>query len=172
MDPLSSLLLSIQWDFSGILFNPVVCLCLCLFGWWVSGCGCGIVGFPQVPAPPVRRTPVPTWAFVSSSGRTTHATAPWPPLLAHSATTVSTEVTSKCLMSHVLHRVGTLLSTPYYAGHAPIYTHLPPLISRSQSWLQFWIFPLRCWLLHMCEWECHHWIVCFKAIFKTIENTG
>lgn len=44
---------------------------------------------PQVPAPRVRRTLVPTWASASSSGRITPAIAPWPPTLAHSATTVS-----------------------------------------------------------------------------------
>lgn len=59
----------------------------------VAGC-VWICAFLQVPAPPVRRTPAPTWASASSSGRTTPATAPWPPTLARSATTVS------CLTVH------------------------------------------------------------------------
>lgn len=58
-----------------------LCVWLCLSVWmWI---------LLQVPAPHVRRTLVPTWVSASSSGRTTPATAPWPPTLAHSAMTVS-----------------------------------------------------------------------------------
>lgn len=44
----------------------------------------------QVQVRPARRTRVPTWACASSSGRTSHATAPWRLTPGRTATTVST----------------------------------------------------------------------------------
>lgn len=56
-----------------IVLNPDLCVCMCVcLGVLVV---VGMAGLPQVPAPHVRRTPVPTWASVFSSGKTTPATA-------------------------------------------------------------------------------------------------
>ena len=77
----------------------------------------GIAG--QVPVLPVRRTPVPTWVFVFSNGRTTPVTAPWPPTLAHSAMTVSTGVTFRYL--NITHPRGNGLNHSIKAHHLNIF---------------------------------------------------
>lgn len=87
------------------LFPPTGgCLCLrCSPSAWICHClrprksllvipSCRLLSptFPQVQVRPARRTRVPTWACASSSGRTSHATAPWHPTPGRTATTVST----------------------------------------------------------------------------------
>lgn len=86
----SSSMISVSWWTSWETRDQVYCKLqvYCVDLMWL-GSSVWMWTLPQVPAPLVRRTLVPTWESASSSGRITPATAPWPPTLARSAMTVS-----------------------------------------------------------------------------------
>lgn len=80
--------------------------------------------FTQARVRPARRTPAPTWACASSSGRTSHATAPWRPTPARTATTVSTTD----FVLHDEHAADSVLWLAHFKRHGQI-----PVI-QVESW--------------------------------------